>query len=151
MKRIAELHGLSEDHHAALVLALRCKKFSESDSALSVGKIWEYVLESFRGHLAPHFDIEEEYLLPALEELGESEMVRRIRKDHSALRKLIQSESIGEELINKFGRLLESHARYEERVVFEETQDRLDKESLQNIARACEDTQRNSPEWSGRQ
>ncbi len=149
MKRIPELHGLSEDHHAALVLALRCKKYSESGTGLAIEEFWAYVLESFRGHLAPHFEIEEKYLLPALDELGESEMTGRIREDHAALRQLIRAEAPGADLIQKFGQLLESHARYEERIVFEGTQHRLDEEALQKIANACEAIPRSSPDWCG--
>lgn len=149
MNRIPELHGLSEDHHAALLLAFRCKKYSESDSGLSIEEFWVYVLESFNGHLAPHFEIEEEHLLPALEELGEIEMADRIRKDHATLREIIQSEAIGQALFKKFGEQLEFHVRYEERIVFEETQHRLDEKVLQKIDIACKTTPRGSPDWCG--
>jgi hypothetical protein len=45
-------------------------------------------------------------------------------------------------LVEEFGRLLESHVRFEEREVFERTQDRISKAALLTISEACESTSR---------
>jgi len=100
--------------------------------------VWNQVVEAFSSHLEPHFLIEEEHLLPALEAIGETSLASRIRADHSALRALRESESPSRTMINHFGELLESHIRFEERQVFEPTQNRLPEAALNAIAAACE-------------
>jgi hemerythrin-like domain-containing protein len=96
------------------------------------------VLEAFSKHLDPHFEVEEQHLLPALEAIGEASLASRIREDHRALRALRKSDVPSPTLINHFGELLESHIRFEEREVFDPTQDRLPGHALKDIAAACE-------------
>ena len=137
VKRRPELRALSDDHHTGLVLAKRCRQVGHPDSALPE-VVWNQVVEAFSSHLEPHFLIEEKHLLPALEAIGETSLASRIRADHSALRALSESESPSRTMINHFGELLESHIRFEERQVFEPTQNRLPEAALNAIAAACE-------------
>lgn len=138
VKRVAELRDLSDDHHTGLVLARRCKQAGRADSDFSAEQVWEQVLEAFSSHLEPHFQIEEQHLLPALEAIGEAALAARVRQDHSALRTLQRIEVPNRALVKRFGELLESHIRYEERQVFEPTQERLPARALQAIAVACQ-------------
>jgi hemerythrin-like domain-containing protein len=138
MKRVPELRGLSDDHHTGLVLARRCKQVGGSNSELAPELVWSQVLEAFSSHLDPHFQIEERHLLPALESIGEASLASRIREDHRALRALRASEAASPGVIHRFGELLEAHIRFEERQVFESTQDRLPARALADIAAACE-------------
>lgn len=137
MKRVAELRDLSDDHHTGLVLARRCRQAGRPGSASSPEALWKQVLEVFSSHLEPHFQIEEQHLLPALETIGEASLASRIREDHRALRNLRESETASRALVDRFGELLESHIRFEERQVFEPTQDRLPARALEAIAAAC--------------
>ena len=137
MKRVPELRELSDDHHTGLVLARRCKQAARPDSESSPEVVWKQVLEAFASHLNPHFQIEEQHLLPALEAIGEASLADRIRQDHRALRALRDSEAPSRSRILHFGELLESHIRFEERQVFELTQDRLPARALKAIAAAC--------------
>lgn len=133
MKRIAELRDLSDDHHTALVLAQRCREASASGAA----ELWQRVREAFRLELEPHFQIEDRHLLPALEAIGESDRARRIRDDHAALREIAANDAPAVGEIARFGDLLASHVRFEEREVFERTQHRLPRAALDAIAAAC--------------
>jgi hemerythrin-like domain-containing protein len=142
LKRIEELRALSDDHHTALVLARRCQQAAHENSALSVESVWEHVRRVFSDHLEPHFQIEEIYLLPALEDLEEFDLTVRIRNDHARLRALRDTTPLTQDLIEEFGRLLESHVRFEEREVFEDTQHRLSSVALRAISEACESTPR---------
>ena len=142
MKRVPELRDLSDDHHTSLVLARRCRQAGRAGFVSSPEVVWNQVLEAFSSHLEPHFRIEEEHLLPALEAIGEASLASRIREDHSALRALRASEAPVRTLIAQFGGLLESHIRFEERQVFEPTQDRLPARTLKAIAAACRTTSR---------
>ena len=145
MKRVPELRDLSDDHHTGLVLARRCKHVGRADFGPSPEEVWNQVLEAFSSHLDPHFQIEEEHLLPALEAIGEASLAARIREDHDALRALRASEVPSRPLVNRFGELLESHIRFEERQVFEATQHRLPARVLEAIAAACEAIPRACP------
>lgn len=147
MNRVPELRDLSDDHHTGLVLARRCREAGRPETELAPKLVWEEVHAAFSGHLEPHFQIEEQHLLPALEVIGESSLADRIRQDHAELRALLQSEAPNEELVQRFGQLLEAHIRYEEREVFEETQHRLPARSLQAIASACQQTPRTCPSF----
>ena len=137
MKRVPELRDLSDDHHTGLVPARRCKQAGHSNSELSPEQLWKQVLEVFSSDLEPHFQIEEKYLLPALEAIGENSLAEQVREDHRALRALRDSEPITRALAGEFGELLDSHIRYDEREVFEFTQDRLPPHALQAIESAC--------------
>jgi hemerythrin-like domain-containing protein len=137
VKRVLELRDLSDDHHTGLVLARRCRQAGRPDSTSSPEAAWEEVLEAFSSHLEPHFQIEEQHLLPGLDAIGEASLATRIREDHSALRTLRESEAVSRALLDRFGELLESHIRFEERQVFERTQHRLPAHTLTDIAAAC--------------
>jgi len=145
MKRIAELRDLSDDHHLGLVIARRCKEAGREDSTRPPEALWAELLDAFASHLEPHFQIEERHLLPALEAIGEASLASRIRDDHAALRALRESTPIDRALLRRFGELLESHIRYEERQVFEATQDRLPDDALHAIAAACQAVPRVCP------
>ena len=140
MKRLPELRDLSDDHHTGLVLAKRCKEARPPHTLL-----WEQMLEAFSSHLEPHFQIEERHLLPALASIGEAALANRIREEHAALRALRDAPGPDGARLERFGALLESHIRYEEREVFETTQHRLPAEALEAIASACEAIPRACP------
>ncbi len=138
MKRHTGLRGLSDDHHTALIVALRCKRAEEA----SLAWLWKAVRSSFASHLEPHFAIEETHLLPALEELGEGALADRIREDHARLRRLGGADRPSLAHVREFGRALDEHVRFEERRVFQETQDRLPAESLAALEAACAESPR---------
>lgn len=138
MKRVPELRDLSDDHHTGLVLALRCKRAATADPRREPDELWAELREAFASELEPHFRIEEQHLLPALEAIGEHALASRIREDHLALRALVASEAPSHALLGRFGEGLERHIRYEEREVFEPTQARLPARALEAIAAACE-------------
>jgi len=142
VNRIAELRDLSDDHHTGLVLARRCRELGRGGARLSPEQLWERVAEAFASHLEPHFRIEEQYLLPALEEIGEATLAKRIRDEHSSLRALQASQTADRKLVERFGELLESHIRFEEREVFEATQHLLSRDALRAIASACREIPR---------
>ena len=134
MKRIPELRDLSDDHHTALVLARRCRRPQPGDDARAV---WSRLREAFASHLEPHFAIEEEHLLPALEAIGEPELAERIRAEHALLRARVAEGAGDREALAELGQLLDAHVRFEEREVFEATQHRLPDATLRAIAEAC--------------
>ena len=137
MKRIAALRDLSDDHHGALVVARRCVQSASSGDAARAEAVWREVRADFARQLEPHFEIEERLLLPALEAIGEQARADRIREDHASLRALARLASPSPAQLERFGRALEAHVRFEERDVFEVAQARLPAAALGAIAAAC--------------
>ena len=120
MKRCSALRDLSNEHHHGLVLVKRAKKAAGTDEAQ---RVWQEIQARFAADLEPHFQAEEVGLLPALEQAGEAELVRRTHADHVELRRLI-SEDNAQAMI-EFAELLEQHIRFEERELFEVAQQKL--------------------------
>lgn len=145
MKRVPELRDLSDDHHTGLVLARRCRQAARPGAAVQPEALWRELREAFAGHLEPHFQIEERHLLPGLEAIGEASLAARIRDEHAALRALRDAPAPDRAGLARFGELLEAHIRFEEREVFEATQDRLPAPTLAAIAAACRETPRTAP------
>jgi len=135
LKRRPELQALSEDHHNALVIALRCRRVAQGQLDVERAEFRASVLEFVRLQIEPHFEVEETYLLPALRDLGEAEMADRILDEHARLRALVSERLAADAGLLAFGRLLDDHIRYEERVVFEQVQDRLGADALAEIGR----------------
>ncbi len=135
MKRFPELRKLSEDHHYALVLARRTRAAGDDASA---SKMWQEVEEKFRLELNPHFIIEEKFLAPHIEALGEPELMKRFRSDHKKLRAFVgDSADRSSAALKAFGEVLEAHVRFEEREFFEVAQNRLPIAILKAVEQAA--------------
>lgn len=131
MKRDARLHGLTSDHHHALVLARRVAREHTAGGA----ELVHAVREAFERELAPHFAVEEEVLLPALAAVGASNLVERTREEHALLRgHLAAAESGNHERLADFATLLERHVRFEENELFPAAEARLGGEVLATVA-----------------
>ena len=118
MKRASELRALSVEHHHGLVLARRARK-AAAGSETEVEAMWAQVLEKFAAELEPHFQIEEQYMLPGLERAGEQEVIDQLNEEHVVLRGLVAPESDRSAAnLARFGELLDAHIRFEEREFF---------------------------------
>ncbi len=129
MKRRAELVGLSDDHHRALVLARRARVAAASD-AQAIAAAWEAVRRAFDRDLAPHFAIEEIHLLPPVRRAGGEALARRVEDDHAALRDLALGEARDAAALAAFGERLHAHVRFEERELFPFAEARLTADEL---------------------
>lgn len=129
MKRCAALRTLSNEHHHGLVLAKRAIKAAGTEAA---GKAWQQIQARFAAELEPHFQAEETGLLPALERVGETELVRRTHADHVELRRMIREGGV--QAMTAFAELLIQHIRFEERELFEAAQRKLSDAELGALA-----------------
>lgn len=109
MKRDTRLRRLSEEHHHALVLA----------RGITAGSIDVTAAEqAFTNVLAPHFLLEEEVLLPALES-GEPRLCARTRAEHRELEAWLDRARSGDPgALAAFAGTLVGHVRFEERELF---------------------------------
>lgn len=143
MKRDARLRGLSDDHHQALVLARRAIRAAQ-DTLREQTESWELVQERFATELEPHFEIEEERLLPQIEDLGEHALAQRVRMEHREIRDWIQASTEPLDVrLEHFGNALRKHVRFEERELFPVCERLLDSDSLEAVALAWRQAQNN--------
>ena len=120
MKRCPVLRAMSNEHHHGLVLANRAKKAAGTELA---EKEWRQIQARFATEMEPHFQAEETGLLPALERVGEADLVRRTHADHVELRRMIREG--GAQTMVGFAELLIQHIRFEERELFETAQHKI--------------------------
>lgn len=127
MKRVPALRDLSSEHHSGLVLVRHIRK-AAALSDFTASAVWTDVAERFEHELEPHFQREEQGLLPALHTTGEHALVERTLLEHKEMRDSVQ-EADPEKLL-RFAQLLSDHIRYEERELFEVAQRQLSAEQL---------------------
>lgn len=137
MKRDDRLRDLSDDHHAALVLARRARNAADAAQEATRREAWDDVVRGFARDLAPHFAIEEQLLLPALLSVGEGALAERTRADHDRLRALLEDPRPENLRLAEFGTQLHEHVRFEERDLFPVAQERLPDDVLDAVALAC--------------
>ena len=128
MKRSPALLALSREHHTALSLSVRIARMAdaESEAALLIR-----VPAVFDAELEPHFQEEEQGLLPALVAAGELALVTRTLAEHGAMRNLMTHIRSGDVVSLKlFGQQLAAHVRFEERELFARAQDVLSADYL---------------------
>ena len=120
MKRHEKLQVLSREHYGALKLALQAKRAAMLGEPAQIDASAAACVAAFAAELEPHFQIEENTLLPMLVASGESELVQRVERDHRDLRlfaaQLRQPEASA---LLAFAELLTAHVRFEERELFE--------------------------------
>lgn len=123
MKRHAALQHLSREHHIALKLARQARFGCDAGIDKAIAQVAESIREAFSTSLEPHFQAEEEELLPAMAKAGAVELVNRTLAEHAELRDLNRrlAEPDGETLA-RFAALLNDHVRFEERELFEAAQ-----------------------------
>lgn len=84
-----------------------------------VGKTCQRVLQAFSEELEPHFQIEEQSLLPLLRSAENKPLEQRTLEDHQQLRALINGLRRNDpDALDSFGKLLMAHVRFEERELF---------------------------------
>ena len=119
MQRNPNLVRLSRDHHTGLVLAKRAREL-ETAEATQRRAAWTEMQARFADELEPHFQLEEQGLLPALRAAGEDVLVDRTLTEHAELRRLIASADPSAP--QRFGEALAAHVRFEEAELFETAQ-----------------------------
>ncbi len=120
MKRHEILQDLSREHYRALKLALLAKRAAQSDVTEQILAVSATCVASFASDLEPHFQVEENTLLPALTASGALDLVAHTERDHAALRNLASRlQNPDAETLLAFAERLTAHVRFEERELFE--------------------------------
>lgn len=118
MKRSDALEPLSHDHHEGLAFVARLRRAQRADEdpaplAAEVAAFW-------REHLVPHFQEEEAFVLPILED-GAAPLAAQMVEEHRAIRALVETASATPDSwggLTLFADVLAAHIRFEEREAF---------------------------------
>jgi iron-sulfur cluster repair protein YtfE (RIC family) len=117
IKRSEALKELSKDHHFNLLLIWKIRQGLKFNVELL--RIKKFILHFFNEQLLHHFSVEEDYLFCLL---PQDEPLRlRAEQEHSAIKKIgaeISVDEISTGTITAFANLLDSHIRFEERILF---------------------------------
>jgi hemerythrin-like domain-containing protein len=127
MKRDPALRALSSEHHSGLVLARHIQNACASPEFQPAATCAESI-ERFERELEPHFQKEEQGLLPALRAAGEHALVERTLQEHRALRDMVMEAD--PENLPRFAQRFADHIRFEEKELFELAQRRLSSDQL---------------------
>ena len=131
IKRSAALKSLSHDHHYALLLCWKIKAgFSKG---VSTERIKVYADWFYKNHLAPHFEMEEEFFFPVLG--NENELIHQAIDAHKLLSKLFSDKEQIEISLKQIQDVLEKHVRFEERELFPEIEKAATAGQLEKISR----------------
>ncbi len=129
LKRHSTLQPLSREHHHGLQLCWKIRTgFKKQVEPERIKKYadWFYV-----NHLLPHFEIEEKYIFPILDK--DNDLIKRALSEHLKIRCLFQAGTELYKNLNSIAEMLESHIRFEERVLFNEIQSVATNDRLQQI------------------
>lgn len=129
LKRHSVLQPLSHEHHHGLLLCWKIRTGFKREIELS--RIKNYVVWFYENHLLPHFKIEEKYIFPILGD--DNDLVKKALSEHRKLTRLVQAETELYKNLNLIEEVLESHIRFEERILFNEIQSVATTEQLQRI------------------
>jgi hemerythrin-like domain-containing protein len=119
MKRSEILQPLSREHHTALTLAKACERAALSGDNKLVCLACQRAIHAFSNELEPHFQFEEQSLLPLLLGVATQPLVEHTIEDHQQLRAFLgglQQNDTG--ALGNFGKRLSAHVRFEERELF---------------------------------
>ncbi|SFF77084.1 hypothetical protein SAMN04488033_10879 [Salegentibacter agarivorans] len=143
IKRHEALKPLSREHHHGLLLCWKIRQGVKKE--VEVARIKAYT-EWFKIHyLDPHFEAEEEHIFPVLG--NDHELVKRALKEHRRLKRLFSQDTEVEIALNNIEEELDSHIRFEERVLFNEIQEVASAEQLANIEKHHNGIQFSDDDW----
>lgn len=118
IKRHPALQPLSREHHHNLLLCWKIREGFKRN--IPVERIKKYTNWFFETHILPHFEIEEKYIFTVLP--AKDELVKKALSEHRRLRRLFQDNEEVTRSLNLIEEELESHVRFEERVLFNKIQ-----------------------------
>jgi hemerythrin len=145
-KRPEALDPLTRDHRLALLLARGIQSGAAPQLRASLPKgartLAVYVCRVFDEEIEGHFAAEETVVLRAVEGLDPAldVLCKELEAEHEEMRALVRSlrdakvdVTATEQILDRFGRLLESHVRKEEQSFYQRVQEVLDPATLEGL------------------
>lgn len=152
IKRHEALVKFSREHHDGLLLCWKIRQGVKKH--VQPPRIAGYILLFFDEDLKQHFRGEEETLFPKLD--AQDPLRLQAINEHGqiySLIKKIRNETPGYDVLNEFADTLDKHIRFEERILFNHIQEKLQDAELAELANnhqhvSCDiDTRWNDPFW----
>ena len=135
MKRHYSLQPLSRDHHHSLLLCWKIRTgFSKG---VAVERIKKYSDWFFENYIQPHFTVEEKFIFPVMG--NDNTLVKKAMAEHRRLKRLFTNKDEIEKSLSLIEEELESHIRFEERVLFNEIQGIATEDQLELVTKYHKD------------
>lgn len=145
IKRSKAFVQFSKEHHFGLLQVWQIRQ--DLTNEVPAELISRYVLDFFNKDLRDHFKKEEDYLF---RKLPVGDLLReQAEKEHRQLYTLIDSISqnrTDKQLLLQFAGFLESHIRFEERILFNHLQETMTEEELKRLLLEMDSEKENSTE-----
>lgn len=129
IKRHKAIQPLSREHHQGLLLCWKIGKGFEK--SIEPERMKAYLEWFWENHLQLHFEIEEKYVFPVLG--GDHNLVRQALEEHEHLEYLFNSKDDLTENLKMIRKDLESHIRFEERILFNEIQKKASEKDYRKL------------------
>ena len=115
-----ELLILTREHHSALSLANKCVNAVKAKNEAEIQILCKKISENFEMDFSEHFNTEESTIFTFLREKSTdlAQLCDQLTLEHQQLYKIASELTNNPESLEKFGKLLKSHARLENRELF---------------------------------
>ena len=114
IKRNEALQPVSREHHQGLLLCWKIRQGLKKNIAPNRMKV--YAEWFYKAYLLPHFEIEEKYMFPVLG--NDHELIVKATAQHRRLTRLFTDQQQLAKSLSFIEEELETHIRFEERVLF---------------------------------
>ena len=129
IKRNENLKAISREHHHGLLLSWKIRAGLKKE--IEPSRVKKYLDWFYVNHLLPHFELEEKYVFTILGE--DNDLVKKALAEHKRLIRLFETEAATVTNLSLIEEELESHIRFEERILFNEIQTVATEEQLELI------------------
>ena len=129
IKRSEFLKPLSIEHHHGLLFCWKIR--AGIKKKVEISRIKKYADWFYQNYLIPHFEVEEKYVFTILE--NDNELIKKAVSEHRRLKRLFESNTENQKNLNLIEEELDSHIRFEERILFGEIQKMATAQQLQSI------------------
>ena len=129
IKRHPSLIQVSREHHFGLLLSWKIREGLKRN--VDPKRIKEYTDWFYNNYQKKHFKIEEKYMYPVLG--NNHPLVIQALQEHRSMDALFQEEDHIEDALKALEKAMESHIRFEERVLFNTIQETASDVQLQLI------------------
>ena len=120
MKIAGELLILTREHHSALSLANKCVNAVKAKDEVEIQTLCEKISQNFKMDFSEHFETEESTIFAFLSEKSAdlARLCDDLTLEHQQLYKMAGELLDQPDSLEKFGKLLKTHARLENRQLF---------------------------------
>ncbi|MDC9726285.1 MAG: hemerythrin domain-containing protein [Candidatus Thioglobus sp.] len=120
MKIADELLTLTREHHTALSLGNKCVNALKAQDTNLISELCLKISQNFKMDFHQHFETEESTIFAFLSEKSADldQLCAQLTQEHQQLYDLANDLVKNPQTLEKFGKLLKSHARLENRQLF---------------------------------